>query len=51
MADAAPLVFEPPAFLGVACSATGRRWEGPTPAEDRLGQAIAQATGGPEIVG
>ena len=30
---------------------TGRRWLGPTPEQDRLGQAVAQATGLPEIVG
>ena len=38
-------------FLGVARSATGRRWVGPGPEVERLGLAIAQATGLPEIVG
>ncbi len=42
---------ERPAFLGVARSATGRRWVGPSPAVERLGQAIAQAAEVPEIVG
>lgn len=39
------------AFLGVARSATGRRWVGPGPEVERLGLAIAQSTGLPEIVG
>jgi single-stranded-DNA-specific exonuclease len=38
-------------FLGVARSATGRRWVGPGPEVERLGLAIAQGTGLPEIVG
>jgi single-stranded-DNA-specific exonuclease len=42
---------ESPAFLNVEASVTGRRWLGPTPEIDRLGQAIAQAAGLPEIVG
>ena len=42
---------ESPAFLDVAASVTGRRWVGPSEQDDRLGQAIAQATGLPEIVG
>lgn len=33
------------AFLGVAASITGRRWVGPSVAEDRLGEAMAQTTG------
>lgn len=41
----------PPGFLGVDRSATGRRWLGPEPALARMGAAIAQATGAPEIVG
>ncbi len=32
------------AFLGVEASATGRRWVGPGAAEDRLAEAMAQAT-------
>ncbi|SEV98079.1 exonuclease RecJ [Cognatiyoonia koreensis] len=32
------------AFLGVTASATGRRWVGPTAEEDRLAEAMAQAT-------
>nr|MBP7241442.1 single-stranded-DNA-specific exonuclease RecJ [Amaricoccus sp.] len=40
-----------PAFLHVERSATGRRWEGPSPEVARLGAAIAQGTGLPEIVG
>jgi single-stranded-DNA-specific exonuclease len=44
-------MLESPAFLNVEASATGRRWLGPTPEIDRMGQAIAQATGLPEIVG
>jgi single-stranded-DNA-specific exonuclease len=42
---------ESPAFLDVEASLTGRRWIGTTPEIDRLGQAIAQANGLPEIVG
>ena len=42
---------ELPAFLNVEASVTGRRWVGPSDEHDRLGQAIAQATGLPEIVG
>ena len=33
------------AFLGVAASLSGRRWIGPTAEEDRLAEAMAQATG------
>ncbi len=32
------------AFLGIASSATGRRWVGPTGEEDRLAEAMAQDT-------
>ncbi|MBD3677110.1 MAG: single-stranded-DNA-specific exonuclease RecJ [Rhodobacteraceae bacterium] len=32
------------AFLGVETSLTGRRWTGPTEEEDRLAEAMAQAT-------
>ena len=39
------------AFLGVASSATGRRWVGPDPEVERMGLAIAQAHDLPEIVG
>ena len=35
------------AFLGVAGSATGRRWIGPGIEEDRLSEAMAQSTGLP----
>ena len=34
----------PDAFLGVAASATGRRWVGPSVEEERQAEAIAQAT-------
>jgi single-stranded-DNA-specific exonuclease len=44
-------MLDSPAFLGVETSVTGRRWLGPSPEEDRLGQAIAQAAGLPEVVG
>lgn len=41
-----------PAFLGVAASATGRRWRGPSPGEERLTEAMAQATGlAPAVAG
>jgi len=33
-----------PAFLNVDTSATGRRWVGPTVAEDRAAEALTQAT-------
>ena len=32
------------AFLGVEASATGRRWVGPTPEDERQAEAMAQAT-------
>ena len=38
------------AFLGVESSATGRRWVGPGVDEDRLAEALAQATGLPAPV-
>lgn len=38
------------AFLGVERSATGRRWTAPGAETERLGLALAQATGLPEIV-
>lgn len=41
----------PPAFLDVTRSYGARRWTGPAPETERLGAAIAQATGQPEIVG
>ena len=44
-------MLDTPAFLGVERSVLGRRWLGPEPEVDRLGLAIAQATGLPEIVG
>ena len=40
-----------PAFLGVERSALGRRWVGPAPEVERLGLAIAQRLGAPEVVG
>lgn len=46
----APALFEA-AFLGVTRSALGRRWVGPGAEEDRLGRALAQACGAPDIVG
>lgn len=56
MSSAAALTGEAPAtrapaFLGVERSAGGRRWEGPDAETLRLGAAIAQAAGLPEIVG
>ena len=39
-----------PAFLGVDHSLTGRRWDGPDPATDRAGRALAQATGLPDVL-
>ena len=44
-------MLEVPAFLDVEASVTGRRWYGPSAEHDRMGQAIAQAAGLPEIVG
>jgi single-stranded-DNA-specific exonuclease len=44
-------MLESPAYLNVEASVTGRRWFGPTAEHDRLGLAIAQAAGLPEIVG
>jgi len=38
---------QPRSFLNVEASATGRRWVGPTPAEARQAEALAQATGLP----
>lgn len=38
------------AFLNVTCSATGRRWAGPTDAQMRRAEAIAQATDLPRPV-
>ena len=35
---------EKPAFLNIAASATGRRWVGPSIEEDRLAEAMTQAT-------
>ena len=37
-------------LLDVAQSVTGRRWQGPSPAEERRALAIAQGSGLPEIV-
>ncbi len=39
-----------PAFLGVTRSVTGRRWIGPTEAEDRAAEALVQATALPEAL-
>ncbi len=44
-------MLESPAFLNVEASVTGRRWLGPTAEVDRIGRAIAQAAGVPDIVG
>lgn len=38
-------------FLNVETSATGRRWIGPSEAEERLGMAISQGTGLPNVLG
>ena len=35
----------PPPLLGVTRSLTGRVWTGPTPAQDRAAQALAQRIG------
>jgi len=43
-------VLDSTAYLGVAHSLTGRRWIGPPPAVERMGLAIAQRAGLPEIV-
>ncbi len=43
-------MLDRPAYLGVAHSLTGRRWVGPGAEVERLGLAIAQAEGVPEIV-
>lgn len=40
-----------PAFLSVESSILSRRWTGPGDAVERVGAAIAQTIGGPEIVG
>jgi len=40
-----------PAFLNVACSASGRHWAGPSPDQERRAQAICQSAGVPDIVG
>ncbi|TCP60829.1 exonuclease RecJ [Rhodovulum bhavnagarense] len=37
-------------FLGVECSATGRRWVGPSAEEDRQAQALAQAARLPDAL-
>jgi single-stranded-DNA-specific exonuclease len=38
-------------FLGVACSATERRWVGPDAAQERAGLAVAQIADLPELLG
>ncbi|MDH3264655.1 MAG: single-stranded-DNA-specific exonuclease RecJ [Paracoccaceae bacterium] len=44
--------MDAPAFLDVTASATGRRWRGPSPEEERLAEAMAQATGlAPAVAG
>jgi len=48
---ASHLAADSPAFLNVCRSATGRRWVGPPAETERLGLAIAQSAGVPEIVG
>ncbi len=40
-----------PAFLNVERSVLGRRWSGPTPEQDRMARAIAQAADVPDILG
>ncbi|MEM1343522.1 MAG: single-stranded-DNA-specific exonuclease RecJ, partial [Pseudomonadota bacterium] len=47
---ATPPLCPAPAFLGVEASLTGRRWVGPSREAERLGLAIAQTTGLPDIV-
>lgn len=44
-------MLDSPAFLNVEASVTGRRWLGPSAEHERLGLAIAQSSGLPEIVG
>ena len=44
-------MLETTSFLGVAHSATGRRWVGPDAAQERLGLAVAQRADLPEVVG
>ena len=44
-------MLESPALLGIEHSATGRLWRGPSASVERLGQAIAQSTGVPEVLG
>ncbi len=44
-------VLDSTAYLGVAHSLTGRRWIGPPAAVERMGLAIAQRAGLPEVVG
>ncbi|MEM9784331.1 MAG: single-stranded-DNA-specific exonuclease RecJ [Pseudomonadota bacterium] len=44
-------MLDRPALLGVVRSATARRWVGPSAEVERLGRAIAQTAGLPEIVG
>lgn len=44
-------MLDSPALLNVEASVTGRRWLGPAPEDERLGLAIAQSAGVPEIVG
>jgi len=44
-------MLDSPAFLNVEASVTGRRWLGPSAENERLGLAIAQAAGLPELVG
>ena len=44
-------MLEHQAFLNVAHSATGRRWVGPTPEIERIGEAIAQARDLPPVLG
>ncbi len=39
-----------PAYLGVECSVSGRRWQ-ESPSDDRLAQALSQRLGLPEVVG
>lgn len=43
-------IQDKPAFLNVAASSTGRRWVGHSIEEDRLAEAMAQATGLPDAL-
>lgn len=44
-------MLDAPSLFGIDCSATGRRWRGPSVATERAGLAIAQAADVPEVLG